>query len=177
MHKGDGREMRVRIVSAGALAALCLLPALSLAAGPLIAASETSKKEMVVTNRASGTFEVKLSPLDMDEPTLGRMSIAKQFHGDLDGVSKGQMLTAGTEVKGSAAYVAVERITGTLGGRSGSFVLQHYASLNRGVPQQGIAVVPDSGTGQLQGLAGTMTIRIVDGRHFYDFDYTLAPAP
>lgn len=177
MHKGDGREIRVCAVSAGALAVLCVLPGLSLAAGPFTAASETSKKEMIVANRASGTFEVKLSPLEMDEQTLGRMSIDKQFHGDLEGVSKGQMLTAGTEVKGSAAYVAVERITGTLGGRNGSFVLQHYASLNRGVPQQSIAVVPDSGTGQLQGLAGIMTIRIADGKHFYDFDYTLAPAP
>ncbi len=177
MHKGDGREMRVRIVGAGTLAALCLLPGLSLAAGAPGTASETSKKERVVANRASGAFEVKLSPLEMDEPTLGRMSIDKQFRGDLEGVSKGQMLTAGTEVKGSAAYVAVERFTGTLGGRSGSFVLQHYASLNRGTPQQSIAVVPDSGTGQLQGLAGTMTIRIADGKHFYDFDYTLAAAP
>ena len=130
-----------------------------------------------MTSHASGAFEVKLSPQDTDDKALGRMSIDKQFHGDLEALSKGQMLTAGTEVKGSAAYVAIERISGTLHGRSGSFVLQHNGTLNRGAAQQSITVVPDSATGQLQGLAGTMTIRIADGKHFYDFEYTLAAAP
>jgi hypothetical protein len=105
------------------------------------------------------------------------MSIDKQFHGDLEAVSKGQMLTAMTDVKGSAGYVAMERVTGTLHGRSGSFVLQHSSTLTRGAPQQSITVVPDSGTGQLVGLAGKMAINIVDGKHSYDFEYTLPAAP
>jgi hypothetical protein len=104
------------------------------------------------------------------------MSIDKQFHGDLDATSKGQMLTAGTDVKGSAGYVAIERITGTLEGRSGSFVFQHSGTLTRGAPQQSITVVPDSGTGQLVGLAGQMTINIAEGKHSYEFEYTL-PQP
>jgi hypothetical protein len=105
------------------------------------------------------------------------MSIDKQFHGDLEGTAKGQMLTAGTDVKGSAGYVAIERVTGTLHGRSGSFVLQHSGSLTRGAAQQSITVVPDSGSGQLVGLAGKMTVTIVDGKHSYDFEYTLPAAP
>ncbi len=130
-----------------------------------------------MSTHASGTFEVKLNPQAPDEtngdPTLGRMTIDKQFHGDLEGTSKGQMLTAGTEVKGSAGYVAMERVTGTLHGRSGGFALQHSGTMTRGVPQLSIAVVPDSGTGQLVGLTGTLTINIVDGKHSYAFEYTL----
>ena len=109
--------------------------------------------------------------------TLGRMSGEKQFHGDLEGTSKGQMLTATTDVKGSAGYVAIERVTGTLHGRSGSFVLQHSGTLTKGAAQQSITVVPDSGTGQLVGIAGKMTITIADGKHSYDFEYTLPKAP
>jgi hypothetical protein len=101
------------------------------------------------------------------------MSIDKQFHGDLEATSKGQMLTAGTEVQGSAGYVAIERVSGTLGGRSGTFALQHSGTMTRGEPQLSITVVPDSGTGQLVGLAGTMLITIADGKHSYGFDYTL----
>ena len=130
---------------------------------------------------ASGTFEVKLSPQPPEDKaegaTLGRMSIDKQFHGDLEGTSKGQMLTAMTDVKGSAGYVAIERITGTLHGHSGSFVLQHSGTLTKGAAQQSITVVPDSGTGQLAGLTGKMTITIADGKHSYDFEYTLPKAP
>jgi hypothetical protein len=87
------------------------------------------------------------------------------------------MLTAMTSVKGSAGYVAIEKVTGTLRGRSGTFVLQHSATMNRGTPQLSLTVVPDSGTGQLTGVAGSMTIKIADGKHFYEFDYTLAEAP
>ncbi|MBA3943166.1 MAG: DUF3224 domain-containing protein [Herpetosiphonaceae bacterium] len=126
---------------------------------------------------ASGTFEVQLNPQVGDDnaevTTLGRMSIDKQFHGDLEATSKGQMLTAGTEVEGSAGYVAIERVSGTLHGRKGTFVLQHSATMTRGAPQLRIAVVPDSGTDQLMGLAGTMGIIIADGKHGYDFEYTL----
>jgi len=111
-----------------------------------------------------------------DGGSLARMALDKQFHGDLEGTSKGIMLSAGTSVKGSAGYVAIERVNGSLGGRQGSFVLQHSGTMNRGAPQLTISVVPDSGTGQLTGLAGTMSIMIADGRHSYAFDYTLAPA-
>jgi hypothetical protein len=131
-----------------------------------------------VTTHARGTFEVRLNPQEDKggDASVGRMSIAKQFHGDLEGTSKGQMLTAMTEVKGSAGYVAVERVTGTLHGRTGTFALQHSATMNRGVPQLSINVVPDSGTGQLVGLAGKFDIQIDAGKHSYDFEYTLPEA-
>ena len=124
---------------------------------------------------------MKLNPQTPDgnfeDATMGRMTIDKQFHGDLEATSKGQMLSAMTDVKGSAGYVAMERVTGTLHGRSGSFVLQHSATMTRGVPQLSVTVVPDSGTGQLVGLAGKMDIIITDGKHSYDFEYTLPAAP
>ncbi len=130
-----------------------------------------------MTNRASGTFEVKLNPQAPDDkvghPTVGRMSIDKQFHGDLEATSKGQMLAVSTDVQGSAGYVAMERVTGTLHGQSGAFTLQHSGTMTRGVQQLSVTVVPDSGTGELVGLAGKMTIEIVDGEHLYGFDYTL----
>jgi hypothetical protein len=101
------------------------------------------------------------------------MSIDKKFSGDLEATSKGEMLTAMTEVKGSAGYVAIERVNGTLHGRSGTFVLQHSGTMTRGAPELSLTVVPDSGTGQLVGLAGKMTIKIEEGKHFYEFDYRL----
>ncbi len=126
---------------------------------------------------ASGTFEVKLSPLTLHDSTadssLGRLAIDKQFFGDLVATSLGEMLSAGTSVKGSAGYVAIERVTGTLHNRSGSFVLQHSATMTRGMPQLMISVVPDSATDQLVGLSGSMTIKITDGVHAYDFEYRL----
>ena len=135
--------------------------------------------EAVLGTRASGTFDVKLNPLATEEvkegASLGRMSIDKQFHGDLEGTSKGEMLTAGTPVKDSAGYVAIERVTGKLQGRSGSFALQHSGLMNRGAPQLTITVVPDSGTGELKGITGTMMIRIQGGKHFYDLDYAITP--
>jgi hypothetical protein len=120
---------------------------------------------------------VKITPQTPDgkfeDATMGRMTIDKQFHGELEGTSKGQMLSAMTDVKGSAGYVAMERVTGALSGRSGSFVLQHSATMTRGAPQLSIIVVPDSGTGQLVGLTGKMDIIITAGKHSYDFEYTL----
>jgi predicted flavoprotein YhiN len=130
-----------------------------------------------VTNHASGMFEVKLSPQVDDkasDPTVGRMSIDKQFHGDIEATSKGQMLALRTAVEGSAGYVAMERVTGTLHGLSGTFALQHSGTMTRGTPELIINVVPDSGTDQLVGLAGKMMIDISDGKHSYDFEYTLA---
>jgi hypothetical protein len=131
-----------------------------------------------VTNHASGTFEVKLNPQKPEEnvgdATIGRMSIDKQFHGDLEATSRGQMLAAMTDVEGSAGYVALERVRGTLGGRNGTFALQHSGTMTRGAAQLTITVVPDSGTGELAGLSGKMSINVEDGKHFYDFEYALA---
>ena len=126
---------------------------------------------------ARGSFDVRVTPQmpgDTSEgAAIGRMTLDKQFHGDLDAKSKGQMLSAGTAVEGSAGYVAMELVSGVLNGRAGTFVLQHSATMTRGAPQLSITVVPDSGTGQLTGLAGRMSIIIVDGKHSYEFDYTL----
>jgi hypothetical protein len=137
-------------------------------------------KEKIVTNQAIGTFDVKVTPQATgvgDEAAIGRMTLDKQFQGDLEGTSRGVMLAALTSVKGSAGYVAMEKVTGTLKGRSGSFVLQHSGTMTRGEPQLKVSVVPDSGTGQLVGLAGSMDIKIADGKHSYDFEYTLAATP
>lgn len=126
---------------------------------------------------AKGTFDVKLTPQATPDSAVGRMSIDKQFHGDLEAKSKGEMLMHGTAVKGSAGYVAMEQVTGTLAGRSGTFVLQHSGTMDRGAPQLTVTVVPDSGTGELAGLTGKMTIDIVDGKHLYTFQYSLPTAP
>lgn len=134
-----------------------------------------------MATHASGPFEVKLAPQPHQEgvgdSTIGRMSIDKQFHGDLEATSLGQMLATMTEIKGSAGYVAMERVTGALRGRSGSFSLQHSATMNRGTPELSVTVVPDSGTGQLTGLAGRMAIIIAEGKHSYEFEYTLPDSP
>jgi hypothetical protein len=132
--------------------------------------------------RATGTFDVKLSPLPAYDSTpdskLGRLSLDKQFHGDLDATSKGEMLSAATAIKNSAGYVAIERVSGTLNGQQGSFVLQHNGTMNRGAPQLSVTVVPDSGTDQLVGLSGNLAIIIApDGKHSYEFDYTLPTSP
>jgi hypothetical protein len=128
--------------------------------------------------RASGTFTVKLTPQELhtqiEGAPVGRLSIDKQFQGDLEGSSIGEMLSAMTDVKGSAGYVAIERVAGTLHGKRGTFVLQHSGTMTRGVPQLSCTVVPDSGTGELTGLSGWLAINIVDGKHLYEFDYTLA---
>ena len=130
---------------------------------------------------ASGTFEVHLAPQpnSADEaPSLSRLLLDKQFHGDLAATSQGQMLAAHTAVADSAGYVALERVTGSLHGRQGTFVLQHSGLMNRGAGQLTITVVPDSGTEALKGLAGSMTIAIDEaGEHTYAFAYTLGDAP
>jgi hypothetical protein len=133
-----------------------------------------------MTTRATGTFEVKLSPQPntvAEAPSLGRLLLDKQFFGDLEATSQGQMLAAHTAVADSAGYVALERVTGSLHGRQGSFVLQHSGLMNRGAGQLTITVVPDSGTEALAGLAGSMTIVIDEaGKHTYQFEYTLSDA-
>jgi len=127
--------------------------------------------------RASGSFDVKLTPQSaapgIEAAQLGRQSIDKRFSGELEATSLGEMLSAGGNVQGSAGYVAIERVTGVLQGRRGSFVLQHMGTMDRGVPALSITVVPDSGTDELTGLSGSMQIRIDQGRHVYQFDYRL----
>jgi hypothetical protein len=126
--------------------------------------------------RASGSFEVSMQPLANSEvsadPMLGRFLLDKKFTGDLEASARGHMLSAGTGIKGSAAYVAIDQVTGFLDGRKGSFVLQHSGSMKRGAPTLSVMVVPDSGTGELKGLTGTLSINIVEGKHFYDFLYS-----
>jgi len=141
----------------------------------------TVQKETRKMSHARGTFEVKMTPQPPDDksagPAVGRMSLDKQFHGDIEGASKGEMLAVMSAIEGSAGYVAMEQVTGTLSGRSGTFALQHSGTMTRGTPQLVITVVPDSGTGQLTGLSGQMTIKIDDGKHSYDFEYALAETP
>jgi hypothetical protein len=157
--------------------ALFLLPLVSGQA--TLPAGNTTQERTQMTQHAKGSFDVKLTPQKPDSDVaqaanVGRMTIDKQFHGDLDATSKGEMLATQTEVKGSAGYVAMERVTGTLKGRQGSFVLQHSATMNRGVPELSITVVPDSGTGDLKGITGRMNIIIApDGKHSYEFEYNL----
>jgi Protein of unknown function (DUF3224) len=130
-----------------------------------------------MTHHAAGPFEVKLTPQppEAENTTLGRMTIDKQFHGELEAVSQGQMLSAMTSTKGSAGYVAIEMVDGALGGHKGTFVLQHSGTMDRGQSQLSVTVVPDSGTDELRGLSGSMEIRIEPGgKHFYEFDYELA---
>jgi hypothetical protein len=128
--------------------------------------------------QATGTFEVNLQPRDAYAPggegtTLGRMSIDKTFRGDLEAQSRGEMLSALTGTEGSAGYVAIEQVRGSLDGRSGTFVLQHFGIMDGGRNRLILEVVPGSGTGELAGLSGTMSIDILDGRHLYQLDYAL----
>ncbi|HEX2207514.1 MAG TPA: DUF3224 domain-containing protein [Longimicrobium sp.] len=157
-----------------AAAGICL--SLLLATAARAQTPSTTPTETVVTTRATGTFEVKLAPQETAAP-LGRMTIDKQFRGDLEGTSKGEMLAVQGGVEGSAGYVAMEQVTGTLAGRTGTFSLQHSGTMDRGAPSLVISVVPDSGTGELAGLRGTMNILIEGGRHSYTFDYSLPATP
>jgi hypothetical protein len=128
-----------------------------------------------MTRRATGTFQVKLTPQPdehLADAMIGRLTIDKQFDGDIVGTSKGQMLSGSGSVKGSAAYVAIEKVAGSVAGREGTFMLQHTGIMNRGEPSLTITVVPDSGTNDLTGLSGTLAIIIADGKHSYEFDYS-----
>ena len=166
-------------VHLGMIAMICAFACLS---SPAYSQTQaTAQKGAATAMHATGPFEVKLAPQDDKiDPSLGRMTIDKQFHGDLEATSKGQMLTggnAGVDPKGSGVYVAIEKVSGTLKGRSGTFILYHTGIMTRGVPQLSITVAPDSGTGQLAGITGKMSIIIKDGKHSYDFEYTLPEAP
>jgi hypothetical protein len=156
------------------------LAALALAAG--VARAQTEPRGKTMTMQAKGPFDVKVVPLVQKThdggTTLGRFSLDKHFHGDLEGPSQGEMLTAATAVEGSGGYVAIERVDGILAGRKGTFVLQHLGAMSGGAPLLTITVVPDSGTGELVGLAGTMRIVIEpDGKHLYELDYSLPEKP
>jgi hypothetical protein len=129
--------------------------------------------------KISGKFDVTLNPLDFyatgeDGVNFGRMSIDKIFHGELKASSKGEMLNAITSTQGSAGYVAIEQVVGSLSGKKGSFVLQHFGTMNKGKDRLVLEVVPDSGAGELSGLTGTMSINIESGQHYYEFEYELA---
>jgi hypothetical protein len=128
-----------------------------------------------MTLHAKGPFDLTLTrqPEGIAGAALGRMSIDKQFHGDLEASSKGEMLSAMSAVKGSGGYVAIEKVTGKLLGRTGTFVLQHSGTMTRGVPGLSVTVVPDSGTEELTGLTGKMVIDFTDGKHAYEFEYSL----
>jgi hypothetical protein len=136
-----------------------------------------SHKEVSVTQTATGPFDVTITPQDdnCDDPLLSCLVLDKQYHGELEAAATGQMLTAGTAVKGSGAYVAIEKVSGTLEGRKGTFILQHMGTMNQSKPDLTIIVVPDSGTGELVGLSGKMKINIApDGKHSYELEYTLS---
>ncbi|NYF92195.1 DUF3224 domain-containing protein [Tunturiibacter empetritectus] len=153
---------------------LCLTLALTVTPG----ANPQASKAAEATQHATGSFDVKIAPQPADatagSPSIARMLIDKHFHGDLEATSKGTMLAVGSGAKGSSGgYVALEIVTGTLKGHTGTFFLQHTGTMMRGTPTLSVTVVPDSGTGQLIGLAGAMSINIVDGKHSYDFEYTL----
>lgn len=129
--------------------------------------------------RATGTFDVKLNPVaayNTDDASMGRMSLDKQFSGDMQASSKGEMLSSMDRGKGSGAYVAIERVTGSVANRHGSFALYHVGTMDRGKPQLSITIVPDSGTDELTGITGSMTIEIDHGNHSYVFEYSLPEA-
>jgi len=131
-------------------------------------------KEAAVTHHATGTFDVKLSPVTPSAGNpISEMTLDKKYHGALDATSQGIMLASGSPATGSGGYVAMEKVTGTLDGRKGSFVLQHTGMMNHGATELSITVVPDSGTDQLAGISGKMSIQIAGGKHSYDFEYTL----
>jgi hypothetical protein len=142
-----------------------------------VLALRAAQKETPMPHHATGPFEVKLTPLDpafkSEDNSIGRYSIDKQFHGALEAASKGEMLSGMGTIKGSGGYVAIERVSGTLDGRTGTFILQHNGTMQNGVYHLNVIVVPDSGTAQLTGLQGSMEIIIKDAKHSYDFTYTL----
>jgi hypothetical protein len=142
-----------------------------------VLALRAAQKETQMPHHATGTFEVKVTPLDpafkSEDNSIGRYSLDKQFHGALEATSKGEMLSGMGAVKGSGGYVAIERVTGTLDGRTGTFILQHSGTMQNGVYHLNVIVVPDSGTAQLTGLQGSLEIIIKDGKHSYDLTYTL----
>ncbi len=157
------------------LGAVCI--AFTAVAQPSPSANPKPTMTSTTTSVAKGEFTVKLAPLTVEGQPEGskiaRLSIDKTISGDLVATTAGQMLSAMTETQGSAGYVAIERVDGALHGKRGSFVLQHTGVMNRGAPSLSVTVVPDSGTGELVGLSGTFNIIIANGKHSYEFSYSL----
>ena len=169
----------MRVLATHHRAASSTLAIVSLVIGLGISEVQDTDQERTMQH-ATGTFDVKVTPLALDGPaeeaTLARMSIVKEFRGDLEGTGAGQMLAVGTAVEGSRAYVAMERVEAVLAGRRGTFALMHRGIQERGAPELSVTVVPDSGTGELVGLEGTLDIQVEDGAHRYDLAYSL-PEP
>ena len=165
------------------LSGTCLYAILGLViqAHPQAPSSKLLRKDPMMTRHAAGTFDVKTTPLAADDAIngtlIGRYSLVKQYHGDLDAASKGEMLGAGDPSSGNAGYVAIEQVTGILNGHTGSFALQHTGAMDSSGLRLSVAVVPGSGTGQLTGIAGTLVITNASGKHSYTFDYTLPSSP
>ena len=161
------------------IAAICALLAVDAAAVGR-RGQNLPEKGTNMTKRAEGTFDVKVTPATVADLAqaagVGAMSIEKQYRGDLEATGQGEMLHAATEVKGSGVYVAIEKVSGTLASRRGTFLLQHSGTMRRGEPQLTVTVVPDSGTGELAGLTGRMNIIIADGKHSYELEYDFEDA-
>jgi hypothetical protein len=154
---------------------LMILPERTVGRRIRVTRKDSAQNASTMTNHATGTFEVKLTPQDdkSEDKTMGRMTFDKRWHGDLEGTSNGQMLTGGDVSKGSAGYVAIEKFSGTVKGRKGTVIFQHSATMTKGEGQLTITVVPDSGTDELAGISGKLTIKIENGKHFYNFEYSL----
>jgi uncharacterized protein DUF3224 len=149
-------------------------------AGAAAAKTKTSREKKNM-HEISGEFDVKVNPVDTGDAKLGMLTLDKTYHGDLDATATGRMLTGMTDVKGSATYVAMERVSGKLKGAmgtllAGTFMLYHTGVMNKGTPTMSVRVVPDSGTGELTGIDGELHIKIADGKHFYRFEYSLGEA-
>jgi hypothetical protein len=164
------------------LASVCICASLGILASAHSQAppSKLLRKDPIMTRHAEGPFDVKTTPIAANDATMGtligRYSLVKQYHGDLDATSKGEMLSAGDPSSGNAGYVAIEQVTGTLAGHTGSFALQHMGTMEGGSYKLSVVVVPGSGTAQLTGISGTLNIVIANGKHSYVFDYSL-PTP
>jgi hypothetical protein len=173
-----GQERCVRLSIGVASTCLCACLGMVVQAYAQTPPAKLLRRDPVMTRRAEGTFDVKTTPLAANDATMGtligRYSLVKQYHGDLDATSKGEMLSAGEPSSGNAGYVAIEQVTGALNGHTGSFALQHIGSMENSSYKLSVVVVPGSGTGQLTGIGGTLTIIIASGKHSYTFDYTLA---
>lgn len=163
-----------------ALASFCLAIGMSFPAASQPHFQKAQQKEKSMNHQANGTFDVKVTPVTADdksqEADISRWLLDKQFHGDLEAVSIGQMLASGSPADGSGGYVAVEKVNGALNGRKGSFMLQHNGTMKGGAAEMNVVVVPGSGSDQLAGIDGKMTIIIEGGKHSYKFEYTLPNA-
>lgn len=168
----------VGICASKAIAAcLCLLIGLSLSVYSQTKSPKGAPKGKPMKTQAKGTFDVKVIPVPPDEKAqetgIGRFLLDKQFHGDLEASSKGEMIASGSPASGSGGYVAMEKVSGILNGRKGSFMLQHNGTMQGGAAEMNVVVIPGSGTEELAGIEGKLTIIIADGKHSYEFEYTL----